>query len=284
MRSVSEWKKRILRTILSEGANNYMYQESLRREVGSHLDLNFDRALDELLYTDQLLTLIITDGRKRYGVDIEKLEEARTIANTPVESSISDEAPAQPYAGEPKGYTFWNEEFDTDRQRKKSRYTIYYKKTDHENFIGQVLSQSMLKPRNYIMGTLSDPGSKISRIWRAIIQAVKSSPTASFTLQDIQDIDRQAVNNNRQAGKIGLMIFRLLGWIKIVDKVGNSTIYALAQSDQSLPPTMDDFIAKPMQETFNDPENLDEIETDGDVQPEAKDSTGDDESDSKEMS
>lgn len=138
----------------------------------------------------------------------------------------------------------------------KEREVDILQKTDREHFKGRILSKSMFIPRSYDMGSLNDPKSKISRIWRAIQEAVRSNPHATFTLQNIQDIDRKAVNNNRQAGKIGLIILEELGWIKIVGRRGVSNIYAVTVDDAKLPPTLDTFISEPLEEIFNEVEDL----------------------------
>jgi hypothetical protein len=106
--------------------------------------------------------------------------------------------------------------------------------------------------------------------WRAIQEAVTMNPHATFTLQNIQDIDRKAVNNNRQAGKIGLLIFEELGWIRVVDRVGASKIYAVALHNGKFQPTIDDFITEPLEEIFNDLDDLSHVEPEPDSYPESK--------------
>lgn len=271
MESIEICKKRILFLILRNGASNYISEEIIRRYFGSHWSDNHNKAIDELLYTDKFLLMVIAEGVKHYCIDPDKLEKARSLVTQQfVLKPQTNEIVQQYDASEPRGYTFWKEEVDMDRQRKKSRYRIYYKQTDRENFVGQILSQSMYKPRNFYMGSLNDPRSRISRIWRAIQQAVTRNPHATFNLQNIQDIDRKAVNNNRQAGKIGLLIFEELGWIRVVKRVGVSKIYAVALHNAKFQPTIDDFITEPLEEIFNDLEDLSYIEPEPDSYPESK--------------
>jgi len=215
--------------------------------------------------------MIISEGQKHYGIDVGKLEQARALINQPQIQTKTSEI-VQPFdESEPKGYTLWRDESDTDRQRKRSQYRIY-KEIDHENYIGQIVSRSMFKPRNYRVGSLNDPKSKLSRIWAVIQHAVIENEHGTFTLQNLQDIDRKAVGNNRQLGKIGLIILREIGWIRIVDRVGVSRIYAIALDDTSRPRTIDDYIIEPLQDIFNDLEDLSHMEEpEVDSYPESKD-------------
>ena len=72
------------------------------------------------------------------------------------------------------------------------------------------------------MGSINDPNSYISRLWRAVLSVSEENNGGTFILQDIQDKDRMACGNNRQRGKIALSIFKKLGYIQQSEFKGNS--------------------------------------------------------------
>jgi hypothetical protein len=72
------------------------------------------------------------------------------------------------------------------------------------------------------MGSINDPNSYISRLWRAVLSVSEENNKGTFILQDIQDKDRMACGNNRQRGKIALSIFKKLGYIQQSQFKGNS--------------------------------------------------------------
>ena len=48
------------------------------------------------------------------------------------------------------------------------------------------------------MGSINDPNSYISRLWRAVVSVSEENNEGTFILQHIQDKDRMACGNNRQ--------------------------------------------------------------------------------------
>jgi hypothetical protein len=77
------------------------------------------------------------------------------------------------------------------------------------------------------MGSLNEPESYVSRLWRAVSIVSSESKDGTFILQNVQDKDRVACGNNRQRGKIALIIFRKLGYLQEVSVKGNSTVFKL---------------------------------------------------------
>ncbi|HZA08314.1 MAG TPA: hypothetical protein VE619_11475, partial [Nitrososphaeraceae archaeon] len=134
----------------------------------------------------------------------------------------------QPYIREPEGYVFWFDNKEARTFRKQSIYNIYFKNTDKLNFAAQLITKSVLNPKTIYMGSLNDPESFISKLWRAVSIIASESKDGTFILQNLQDKDRVACGNNRQRGKIALVIFRKLGYIQQVGVKGNSTIFKLS--------------------------------------------------------
>jgi hypothetical protein len=78
------------------------------------------------------------------------------------------------------------------------------------------------------MGSLNEPDSYISKLWHAASTIAEERKDGTFILQDLQDRERMACGNNRQRGKIALIIFRTLGYIQPVEIKGNSTIFKVS--------------------------------------------------------
>jgi hypothetical protein len=85
----------------------------------------------------------------------------------------------------------------------------------------------MTNPKTLYMGSLNDSDSYISKLWRAASTIAEESKDGTFILQDLQDRERIACGNNRQRGKIALIIFRTLGYIQAVETKGNSTKFKI---------------------------------------------------------
>ena len=95
------------------------------------------------------------------------------------------------------------------------------------DFAAQLMTQSMTNPKTLYMGSLNDSDSYISKLWRAASTIAEESKDGTFILQDLQDKERIACGNNRQRGKIALIIFRTLGYIQAVETKGNSTKFKI---------------------------------------------------------
>jgi hypothetical protein len=165
---------------------------------------------------------------KKYVVNFDKLEEAQKIINS--ESSWENQVTTiiQPYMPEPEGYIYWFENKENRKFKRQSIYRVYFKKTDQVNFAAQLMTQSMNNPKTIYMGSLNESDSHISKLWRAASTITEESKDGTFILQDLQDRERIACGNNRQRGKIALIIFRKLGYIQAIETKGNSTKFKLS--------------------------------------------------------
>lgn len=226
MPSISEWRKWLLQQLISDGIHNVVLEESLRQEASRHYDTNFDLALTSLMDEGTIMSLE-SKREKKYIVNFDKLDEAQEIIN----SEPREGNPAtiiQPYMPEPDGYIYWFENKENRKFKKQSIYRVYFKKTDQMNFAAQLMTQSMNNPKTIYMGSLNESDSYISKLWRATSTIAEESKVGTFILQDLQDRERIACGNNRQRGKIALIIFRKLGYIQPVATKGNSTKFKLS--------------------------------------------------------
>jgi hypothetical protein len=225
MPSISEWRIWILQQLISEGLHNILLEGRLREEAGRHYDTRFDLALTSLM-DEGIIMSLESKREKKYVVNFDKLDEAQKIINS--ETSYESPTIIQPYIAEPEGYIYWFENKETRKFKKQSTYRVYFKKTDQMDFAAQLMTQSMSKPRTLYMGSLNEPDSYISKLWHAASTIAEERKDGTFILQDLQDRERIACGNNRQRGKIALIIFRTLGYIQPVEIKGNSTIFKVS--------------------------------------------------------
>lgn len=225
MPSISEWRIWILLQLISEGLHNILLEGRLREEAGRHYDTRFDLALTSLM-DEGIIMSLESKREKKYVVNFDKLDEAQKIINS--ETSYESPTIIQPYIAEPEGYIYWFENKETRKFKKQSTYRVYFKKTDQMDFAAQLMTQSMSKPRTLYMGSLNEPDSNISKLWHAASTIAEERKDGTFILQDLQDRERIACGNNRQRGKIALIIFRTLGYIQPVEIKGNSTIFKVS--------------------------------------------------------
>ncbi|HEU4482584.1 MAG TPA: hypothetical protein VFR65_05980 [Nitrososphaeraceae archaeon] len=239
MPSVQEWKRWFLYQLIGEGVHNAIYHEHIVRELGKYYDSNLDRALRDLI-DDGLIMLIESRKNKKYIVNFESLAEAQMIMsldkNTKVQknnkihdhnnvnymTSTNEKRFVQPYLPEPSGYVYWFDNEENRKFKKQSVYRIYFKETDKTNFAAQLITKPIGSSKIIYMGSINDPNSYISRLWRAVLSVSEENNGGTFILQDIQDKDRMACGNNRQRGKIALSIFKKLGYIQQSEFKGNS--------------------------------------------------------------
>lgn len=252
MTPIPNWKRWIIYNLIGEGVHNVLFEDQLKKLCGNNYDENFDIALNSLVDNGILLRLE-TSRRKKFIVNYDKLTEARKILNDNRNWKLNREVEklerSEPRAfddihrfySEPEGYSFWFN-LEENPRKKKSIYNIYRKKTDDLEFAAQILTQKHSKI--LYLGSLRHTHSVISTLWRACVDlstGTDSIKNKRFILQDLQDKERKACGNNRQRGKIALVIFKRLEFITEIGRKGNSTLFAVTGKS---PPfsTLDDVI------------------------------------------
>jgi hypothetical protein len=235
--STEEWRKWLLQQLIGEGVHNVMLEEHIHQEAGRHYDTNLDLALRSLR-DEGIIMALESNLERRYLVNFDKLGRAQQIINSEVKKG-NEGALVQTYIPEPEGYTFWFDNKDHRKFKKQNLYNIYVKKTDEMNFAAQLITKSVGLPKTVYMGSFNDPNSYLSRLWHAVSLVASDAKDGTFILQNIQDRDRIACGNNRQRGKIALIIFSKLGYIQRVGTKGNSTRFKLT-GKKPFPMTLDE--------------------------------------------
>lgn len=237
MASVSDWKKWIIYNLIGEGVHNVLFDDQIQKLAGRHFNENLISALNILVDSGILLKLE-TNKRRKFIVNYEKLIDAQKILNDnrnwnlnkrsrlKEEEKLSNNSinDINQFISEPEGYSFWFN-LDESPRKKRSIYNIYHKKTDDLEFAAQIITQKHSKIM--YLGSLRQNKSIISKLWKACIDLSNENikKKGGFILQDLQDKERRACGNNRQRGKIALLIFRKLEYIKENGKKGNSTMF-----------------------------------------------------------
>ena len=195
-------------------------------EAGRHYDPNFQVALRSLI--DEGVIMVIESNRqKKYLVNFEMIDVAQNIVNS--HSKPSRIRVIQPFMPEPEGFVYWfDNNQDERRYRRQNIYRFYTSKTDRMEFAAQLITQSMSSSRTLYMGSLNNSSSYIYKIWKAALDLSNESEDGTFILQDLQDRERVACGNNRQRGKIGIAIFKKLGYIQEIGTKGNSTRFKIS--------------------------------------------------------
>ena len=226
MLAIQEWQKWVLRQLICEGIHRSIPESQLFREAGRHYDPNFRVALRSLI--DEGIIMVLESHRqKKYLVNFEMIEVAQDMVNS--NSKLNRFKAIQPFMPEPEGFVYWFENNQEERKyRRQNIYRFYTSKTDKMEFAAQLITQSMSRSRTLYMGSLNNSGSYIYKIWRAALELSDKSEDGTFILQDLQDRERVACGNNRQRGKIGIAIFKKLGYIQEIGTKGNSTRFKIS--------------------------------------------------------
>jgi hypothetical protein len=274
--SVPEWEQWIVRLLISGGILNVLREETIKEHAGRHYDINMDYAFKSLM-DKGIITQLQSERDRRYMLNWEKLDEAHDIMRKEVPKEEATQA-AQPYIPEPEGYAFWFDPEERRTFRKQSMYRLFRKKDGSRDYVGQVLSKSMRVPVNYYTGSLDEPDSHISVLVRSMNVLAREHADHTFNLQDLQDKERLACGNNRQRGKVILLVCERLGIIEFAGMKGNSASYRMAGTAPPPPTTLDDFGSRgdgPDMD-FDDPEQFDDTQ-ESDVHPTVRDNVRDDE-------
>jgi hypothetical protein len=223
---IQEWQKWILKQLICEGIHRSISESQLFREAGRHYEPNFQSALRSLI--DEGIVMVLESHRlKKYLVNFDMIDVAQSIINS--QSRLNRIKVIQPFMAEPEGFIYWFDNNHEDRKyRRQNIYRFYTSKTDRMEFAAQLITQSMSRSRTLYMGSLNNSNSYIYKIWRAALVLSDESEDGTFILQDLQDRERVACGNNRQRGKIGIAIFKKLGYIQEISTKGNSTRFKIS--------------------------------------------------------
>ena len=228
MISIDEWKKRILQFFVDRSGFGRVYRVTRKDEVldsfASHKDTNTYIAWVQL-ETEGLILHYTSNGDDYYTIDFfDKQDEITRIIDNDELDSKSDIM--QPDESETEGLEYHFVEKGFRAYPEQSRY-YYYTKTDDESFW---ICLHKTKPNNrasrIILGSLKDSGSRITRIWKATLQAALDAQDEPFIRKRVEDIEPKACGNNRLPSKAAFDVFTYKKWLARVTK-GKKTFYQI---------------------------------------------------------
>lgn len=228
MFSTNEWQKRILQFFVDRSGYGRVYRVTKKDEVmdsfGSHKDTNTYIAWVEL-ETNGLILHCFSNGENYYTIDFfDKQDEITKIIEDKELDSTS--GIMQPDKLEQKGleYHFVTKGFRIYPDQ--SHYYYYTKQDDESNWICLHKTKPHGKASRIILGSLKDPVSRISRIWKAIELTTKNENYIPFIRKRVEDIEPKACGNNRLPSKAAFDVFTYKKWLIPVIK-GKKTLYKI---------------------------------------------------------
>ena len=228
MIDVDIWKQFILQFFIdrsSYAVYKVTKKEKIFESFGRHLDANADIALIALI-SDGLVLHYVSDGDDFYTIDIfDRKEDIQRIVNA--ERSDTRTQMMQPNEFETKGL---EPRFTTKGTRpypNQSTYYYYTKKDDESFWISLVKTKPNSNSTKIILGSLQDPKSRISRIWRVTkIVGEENTEERGFTRKQVEDKDQKACGNNRLPSKAAFDVFLNRGLLTFT-KIGRTTYYKI---------------------------------------------------------
>jgi len=188
--------------------------------IGGASDQDAATAFDELL-GDGLLENI--DGAF-FIINLDKSDEIDETLSAEPEERLDLSQPLRDKLGE---YRF-RFAAQSKWQYANQRTYYYYTKVDDNSFwIVITKKKGGGSDDKIVLGSFDNVDSRISRIWRATLQAAKREPDGKFVRKWVEDLEPEACGNNRIPSGAAFRLFRELKLIELVETKGKSEFYRL---------------------------------------------------------
>ncbi|MDE1878747.1 MAG: hypothetical protein KGI07_09580, partial [Thaumarchaeota archaeon] len=168
MRSVIEWRRRILELLGARGNHQFRAttKERILANFGEHVDDNTHIAFTTLVQDN--LIIKTTSGKKEfYTLDFTKSKEIGHIIFEEMNEEKMEMG--QPQKDEFEGLTLV---FSSTSEKKNPRQGMYYycvQKEDHAYWIALQKTRIIERAKRIILGSFNHPTSWISLIWLAVL-------------------------------------------------------------------------------------------------------------------
>jgi hypothetical protein len=240
--TVTEWRKLILQFFVAGGRFYFVCsKERLFEEFASHKDENLFIAFQSLL-KDGKLSVYPTNGKMLYGWNYSKVTEINDeiFRHTDVDKIEV----IQPFD---KNFTDMSYEFESETNRNlpnKGKYYHFTKNADNSFWVSIVKTKGSFKSNKLVLGSLNDPKSRISRIYKAIEKVTRDKAEDLFIKKNIEDIEPKACGNSRQYSRAALDVLEHLNLIRAITSSGRSPIYAITNSNKERNTTLDEIFER----------------------------------------
>ena len=208
-------------------------EHELFRYFASNFERNTQTAYDELLSAEIIKKyprVLDKSIRTYYTLNFsEKSQEIEAIIkNEPFEAKSNIIKPSD------NDFTNLREEFRDASTRGWPNRGFYYFCTsivDPNYWIVLIKTKPNVKPYRIVLGSLEDKGSKISKIWKAVLKVSKTKKGEPIIRKWVENIEQKACGNNRLPSRSAFQIFVHLGWLEISSRKGNIIFYQVTKKD-----------------------------------------------------
>ena len=228
MKSVAEWKHRIIKILINRGTYTTSYKilshPSFIASFGDALDTTSQKAYEELLKS-KIIEEYNSNNKIYYSLNFaERTEEIEQILkNEPIDEKSDLIIPQEELIG-------LKERFRDASSRGWPNRGFYYHCTDSSDinfWITLIKTRPAIKPYKIILGSTQDKKSRIMRIWKGVVKVSKTNNGEPFIRKWVENIEQEACGNNRLPSRCAFSIFVYLGWLDIVKIKGQSKFYKI---------------------------------------------------------
>jgi hypothetical protein len=248
----AEWRKLILQRLY---ASSTVYLAKTREDILklflNYTDDNTNPAIDSLIADNYLEKFDIRNGKEFFLINFDKrfeiLQELFGTGNTSSvpnpNNGVFEQDIAIPLHEETRKYNLREKpEFTTPSNiafPNHGTYYVYVKRDDPTFYVVFIKTKISSHPTVLILGSLSNPASRLARIYHAC--QIASLDSDMFHKQKIEILEPKACGNNRQHSKAALEILCNLELLKIAGRQKRSLYYKLAGSKPKFI-TLDEFM------------------------------------------
>lgn len=190
-------------------------EDALYKKFRGNFEANTQKAFEELLEKSVIKRTDI-GTEVFYSIDPTKQEEIQSILDSVEETGER----MRPTSDETQGLEYRFTEKGSGRYRNRSFYYYYTSKRNPDDWTVLIKTKAISRPDKIPLGSVSDAGSKISRIWRAICNVEKDGD-GFFIRKWVENLDQEACGNNRRPSKAAFEIFVRERWL---ERVGNGRV------------------------------------------------------------
>ena len=214
---VSEWKRRIVRFFVVSRAGLYKVptEDALYEHFAANFEANTQKAFEELLEKDVIERKEI-GTEVFYSVNPTKPKEIQSILDSVEETGEM----MRPTSEETIGLKYEFTEKGSSRYRNRSFYYYYTSKENPDDWTVLIKTKAIPRPDKIHLGSVSDAGSRISMIWRAVCDVEKDGG-GFFVRKWVENLDQEACGNNRRPSKAAFEIFVHM---ELLERVGNGRV------------------------------------------------------------
>ena len=230
MKEMDEYKKKIIEHFIINMNFNFFrtFKESRLLAWMELYDEKMKDALQELI-KDKIIIITEDNHEPQYYLDNQdKISEIRNFTRQ------------EPFLERAQILTPPNNLFDGFEERflrsterawpNRGTYYYYTKLDDSLHWKVIIITKPNAKPTTIDMGSLAEEESRISKMWKIILEVWKNKPSDTIYKKMAEDKDQKLFGNNRQPSTACFHIFEYLGKLKEVGKYRNSILYIVVEN------------------------------------------------------